>query len=70
MIWVSMPLLVYIWTGSKRDKVSEALKEWLIRNNSTFIKFIYLFIGITTLSSGIGKLLPEVLEIAYQALLA
>ena len=68
MIWVSMPLLVYFWTGRQRDKILEALKEWLIRNNSTLIIFIYLFIGISTLSSGIGELLPELLEMVYQAL--
>lgn len=65
MIWVSMPLLVYLWTGQQRDKILEGLKEWLIKNNSSLIIFIYLFIGISTLSSGIGELLPQVLEIIY-----
>lgn len=55
MIWVSMPLLVYFWTGSQRDAVLEALKQWLIANNATLIIFIYLFIGISVLSSGIGE---------------
>ena len=51
MIWVSMPLLVYFWTGRQRDAVLESLKQWLIANNATLIIFLYLFIGISVLSS-------------------
>lgn len=65
MIWVSMPLLVYFWTGSKRGAVLEALKEWLIANNATLIVFIYLFIGISTLSTGIGEMIPKLLETVF-----
>ncbi|MFT5731145.1 MAG: hypothetical protein ACI8PB_005340 [Desulforhopalus sp.] len=68
MICVSMPLIVYFWAGSQRDTILEELKIWLIKNNSTLVIFIYLFIGISTLSSGIGELLPELLEIIYQSL--
>lgn len=67
MIWVSMPLLVYIWTGRQRDVVLEALKQWLIANNATLIIFLYLFIGISVLSSGIGELIPELLEVVFEA---
>ena len=67
MIWVSMPLLVYFWVGRQRDEVLEALKQWLIANNATLIIFIYLFIGISTLSSGIEDLIPELLEVVFKA---
>ncbi|MFC1832468.1 GAP family protein [Thermodesulfobacteriota bacterium] len=67
MIWVSMPLLVYVWTGRQRDAVLEALKQWLIANNATLIIFLYLFIGISVLSSGIGELIPELLEVVFEA---
>ena len=67
MIWVSMPLLVYFWTGRQRDAVLEALKQWLIANNATLIIFLYLFIGISVLSSGIGELIPELLEVVFEA---
>jgi len=67
MIWVSMPLLVYFWTGHQRGAVLEALKQWLIANNATLIIFLYLFIGISVLSSGIGELIPELLEVVFEA---
>lgn len=67
MIWVSMPLLVYFWTGRQRDTVLEALKQWLTTNNATLIIFLYLFIGISVLSSGIGALIPELLEVVFEA---
>ena len=67
MIWVSLPLLVYFWMGHQRDAVLEALKQWLIANNATLIIFIYLFIGISTLSSGIEDLIPELLEVVFKA---
>lgn len=67
LIWISMPLFVYFLTGRERDKVLELLKEWLMQNKDTLIIFIYLFIGISTLSSGIGALLPKLLEILFQA---
>lgn len=67
MIWVSIPLLVYFWMGHQRDEVLEALKQWLIANNATLIIFIYLFIGISTLSSGIEDLIPELLEVVFKA---
>ncbi len=66
MIWVSMPLLVYFGMGHQRDAVLEALKQWLIANNATLIIFIYLFIGISILSSGIEGLIPELLEVAFK----
>ena len=62
MIWVSIPLFVYIFTGRERDNVLELLKKWLTQNKETLIIFIYLFIGISTLSSGIGELIPRLLE--------
>jgi hypothetical protein len=67
MIWVSMPLLVYFWMGNQRDAALEALKQWLIANNATLIIFIYLFIGISILSSGIEDLIPELLEVVFKA---
>lgn len=67
MIWVSMPLLVYFWTGRQRDTILQALKEWLIINNATLIIIIYLFIGISILSSGIGELIPELIEVLFEA---
>lgn len=66
MIWVSMPLLVYFWTGRKRDIVLEKLKEWLVRNNAALVIFIYIFLGISALSSGIGELIPELLEKLFE----
>ena len=69
MIWVSMPLLVYFWTGRQRDAVLEALKKWLIANNATLIIFLYLFIGISVLSSGIGELIPGLLEVVFEAVI-
>ncbi len=62
MIWISIPLFVYIFTGRERDHVLELLKKWLTQNKDTLIIFIYLFIGISTLSSGIGELIPRLLE--------
>jgi len=52
--------------GHQRDAVLEALKQWLIANNATLIIFIYLFIGISILSSGIEGLIPELLEVAFK----
>ena len=67
MIWVSMPLLVYFWMGRQRDAMLEALKQWLIANNASLIIFIYLSIGISTLSSGIEDLIPALLEVVFKA---
>ena len=68
IIWVSMPLFVYFLTGHERDRVLELLKEWLVHNNKTLVIFIYLFIGISTLSSGIGELIPKLLETLFQTI--
>ena len=66
MIWVSLPLFVYIFTGRERDNVLELLKKWLIQNKGTLIIFIYLFIGISTFSAGIGEFLPKLLDGLFQ----
>lgn len=68
MIWVSMPLMIYFWTGRKRDLVLEALKEWLLTNNTVLIVFIFFFIGISTLSTGIGEMIPKLLVIVFEAI--
>ncbi len=62
MIWISIPLFVYIFTGRERDNGLELLKKWLTQNKDTLILLIYLFVGISTLSSGIGELIPRLLE--------
>lgn len=62
MIWIAMPLFVYLIAGHDRDRILELLKAWLIHNKDTLIIFIYLFIGISTLSSGLGELIPKLLE--------
>lgn len=67
LIWVSMPLLVYCLTGSDKDRLLGLLKEWLMQNGSTLIIFIYLFVGISILSSGIGELIPYLLEAVFEA---
>lgn len=68
MIWVSMPLFVYFLTGRERDRVLELLKEWLMKNGNTLIIFIYIFIGISTLSTGLGELIPMLLDGFLQTL--
>ena len=68
MIWVSMPLFVYFLTGRQKTRILERLKEWLLRNGSTLIIFIYIFVGISILSSGIGALLPYLLERIFEAM--
>lgn len=62
MIWISLPLFVYLLAGHDRDRVLELLKQWLMQNKETLIIFIFLFIGISTLSTAIGGLIPEMLE--------
>jgi hypothetical protein len=61
-----MPLFVYFISGSKRALILEQLKEWLNQNKDALVIFIYLFIGISTLSSGIGELIPKLLETLFQ----
>ena len=63
MIWISLPLFVYLLAGHDRGRVLESLKQWLIQNKETLIIFIYLFIGISTLSTAIGELMPKLLEL-------
>ena len=62
MIWVSIPLFVYLLAGHDRDRVLESLKQWLVQNKETLIIFVFLFIGISILSTGIGELIPGLLE--------
>ena len=62
MIWIAIPLFVYVLAGHDRDRVLESLKQWLMQNQGALIIFIYLFIGISTLSTAIGELIPELLE--------
>jgi len=65
MIWIAIPLFVYVLAGHDRDRVLESLKQWLMQNNETLIIFIYLFIGISTLSTAIGELMPKLLELFF-----
>ena len=67
MIWVSMPLLVYCLRGEKKDQLLGLLKGWLQHNGSTLIIFIYIFVGISILSSGIGLLIPYLLATIFEA---
>lgn len=69
MIWVAMPLFVYLLAGHDRDRVLELLKQWLMQNKNTLIIFIYLFIGISALSTGIGELIPELLDGLFPSLI-
>jgi len=62
MIWIAIPLFVYLLAGHDRDRVLESLKQWLMQNKDALIIFIFLFIGISTLSTAIGELIPELLE--------
>ena len=63
MIWISIPLFVYLLAGHDREKVLESLRQWLMQNKETLIIFLFLFIGISTLSTAIGELMPELLEL-------
>lgn len=63
MIWISIPLFVYVIAGRDRDRVLELLKHWLIQNKDALGIFVYLFIGISTLSAGIGELMPKLLDV-------
>lgn len=63
MIWIAMPLFVYLLAGHDRDRVLESLKQWLMQNKETIVIVIYLFIGISTLSTAIGELIPKLLEL-------
>ena len=65
MIWIAMPLFVYLLAGHDRDRVLESLKQWLMQNKETLVIVIYLFIGISTLSTAIGELIPELLELLF-----
>ena len=65
MIWIAMPLFVYLLAGHDRDRVLESIKQWLMQNKGTLIIFIYLFIGISTLSAGIGELIPKLLDLLF-----
>ena len=62
MIWIAMPLFVYLLAGHDRDRVLESLKQWLMQNKETLIIFIFFFVGISVLSTAIGELIPELLE--------
>lgn len=66
MIWVSMPLFVYFLAGHDKDNMLESLNAWLMQNKDTLIILIYLFIGISVLSSGIGELMPKFLETVFE----
>ena len=63
MIWISLPLFVYLLAGHDRGRVLESLKQWLMQNKETLVIFIYLFIGISTLSTALGELMPKLLEL-------
>ena len=63
MIWLSLPLFVYLLAGHDRGRVLESLKQWLMQNIETLVIFIYLFIGISTLSTALGELIPKLLEL-------
>lgn len=65
MIWMSIPLFIYVIAGHDRDRALELLKQWLVQNKNTLIIFIYLFIGISTLSAGIGALIPKLLDVMF-----
>ncbi len=66
MVWISMPLAVYYYSGRNKEKMLESLKEWLTENRETLYVFIYLFIGISSLSSGIGEEIPKLLEFVFE----
>ena len=63
MIWIAIPLFVYLLAGHDRDRILESLKQWLMQNKETLIIFIFLFIGISVLSTAIGELMPKLLEL-------
>lgn len=65
MIWVSMPLVVYFLAGQKRKEILEKLKEWLLKNVDSLMVFIFLFIGVSTLSSGLGEMIPKLLGFLF-----
>lgn len=68
MIWISMPLFVYFLTGRDRDKVLELLKDWLVKHSEILGIFVYLSIGISVLSSGIGALIPKLFASLLQGI--
>ena len=65
MIWVSMPLVVYFLAGHNRKEILEKLKEWLLKNIETLAILIFLFIGVSTLSSGLGEMIPKLLGFLF-----
>ena len=66
MLWISMPLLAYFLAGHKRNMILELFKAWLMEHKNVLIIFIYIFIGISSLSSGLGSLMASVLESIYK----
>ena len=68
MIWVSMPLVVYFLAGHNRKDILEKLKEWLHQNIETLAILIFLFIGVSTLSSGLGEMIPKLLGFLFHLL--
>ena len=65
MIWVSMPLFVYFLAGKNRTRILEQLKNWLMMNVDSLGIFIFLFIGVSTLSAGLGEIIPKLLGGLY-----
>ncbi|MEA3456169.1 MAG: GAP family protein [Campylobacterota bacterium] len=69
MFWMSVPLVVYFLAGRSRKQIMGMLRRWLDSNKDVLMIFIYLSIGITSLSAGVGGMIPSLLENIYEKLI-
>ncbi len=65
MFWFTILLAIYLMLGKDKNHTMEVTRNWLASNQYVLVIFVYIFIGVSALSNGLGGLIQVFINSFY-----